>query len=196
MSLTFTAYFTTYGTPATGLTPDITVLDVSDGSVGVNAQAMTELSLGWYKYVYAGADNTKDYVARADGGAGQPQGERYVPCDSGMVGLVNTINTNLTSLASTSLSNTVWTDAKAGYIDMAISGVAAAVWEVVIENSKKAKHLLSACFAFAKGLVSGATGDGTTLLYRNDADDTDRISTTTDEYGNRTSSSIDVSDIP
>lgn len=70
------------------------------------------------------------------------------------------------------------------------------VWDVVIENSRKAKHLISSVFAFAKGLVSGATGDATDLVYRNDADDTDRITITVDQYGNRTVSTSDFSDMP
>lgn len=70
------------------------------------------------------------------------------------------------------------------------------VWDVMIENSRKAKHLLSACYSFARGLVSGASGGPTTLTYRNDADNTDRLTVKVDSRGNRTDSTLDVSDIP
>lgn len=74
----FTSFFTTSGAPATGLSPTITIRKVSDGSAVVSAQAMTEVGSGWYKYDYTGYDETLDYVFMADGGAGQPAGERYV----------------------------------------------------------------------------------------------------------------------
>jgi hypothetical protein len=74
------------------------------------------------------------------------------------------------------------------------SDIATAVWEVVIENSKKAKHLLSAIFAFVKG---EATGGGTTAItFRNDADSVDRIVMTVDSNGNRSTIAQDYSDIP
>lgn len=74
----FTCFFTSSGAPATGLSPTITIRKVSDGSAVVSAQAMTEVGSGWYRYDYAGYDETLDYVFVADGGAGQPAGERYV----------------------------------------------------------------------------------------------------------------------
>ncbi len=78
----------------------------------------------------------------------------------------------------------------------AIDRTAANVWEIVIENSKKAKHLLAAILAFATGKASGATGVATTLKYRNHADSVDRVTHVVDEKGNRTASTIDTSDIP
>ncbi len=80
-TINLTAYFTENGDPKTGLSPTVTAWDVSDSSVDVNAQAMTEIAGGWYKYEWSSFDLDKDYVARADGGAGQPAGERYAPID-------------------------------------------------------------------------------------------------------------------
>jgi hypothetical protein len=62
------AYFTSSGAPATGLSPTVSVMDMSDGSTVVNAQAMTEVGLGAYKYTFVGYDSTKDYHVLCDGG--------------------------------------------------------------------------------------------------------------------------------
>ena len=96
-----TAFFTEYGVPKTGLSPTVTAWDVSDASVDVNAQAMTEIAGGWYKYSWASFDLTKDYVARADGGAGQPDGERYAPIDmagAALSGKVDALETKIDTI--------------------------------------------------------------------------------------------------
>lgn len=55
----------------TGLTPLLTVYKVNDNSVVVNAQAMTEIAGGWYKYDFTSVYSSKeDYVFNVDGGAG------------------------------------------------------------------------------------------------------------------------------
>mgnify|MGYP003606883673 CR=1 FL=1 len=62
----FTAYFLDTATapwaPLTGLSATITIVDVSDNSTAVNNVAMTEIWLGFYKYVFAGYSSSKDYV--------------------------------------------------------------------------------------------------------------------------------------
>lgn len=62
----FTAYFldssTAPWTPLTGLSATITIVDVADNSTAVNNVAMTEIWLGFYKYVFTGYSNSKDYV--------------------------------------------------------------------------------------------------------------------------------------
>ena len=57
-------------TPSTGLTPDITVFDTSDNSKVVDAQDMTEVGLGIYKYTITGSDigSGKSYGVYVDGG--------------------------------------------------------------------------------------------------------------------------------
>ena len=73
-----TAYFTTNTVPATGLSPTVTIAKVSDGVAVKTNEAMTHANLGWYRYSFSDRDSSIDYIARADGGAGQPAGERYV----------------------------------------------------------------------------------------------------------------------
>lgn len=57
--------------PAVGLTPAITVLQISNGAAVVSAQTMTEMSLGAYKYTVPGASIAlgDGYVVHVDGGA-------------------------------------------------------------------------------------------------------------------------------
>ena len=159
MSLTFTAYFSYAGAPKTGLTPAIDVYKVSDGTKVVDAQAMTELAGGHYKYVYAGADNTEDYVATADGGSGQLTGERYAPCSSGVTGAIQTLLERLPATIETLTPSQV----------------------------------LSIILAFVSGKSSG--GGSGTIKFRNQADDTDRITMNVDQRGNRSSITIDISDL-
>ena len=61
----FPAYFHHQGTPRTGLAPQITVYNLTEGTNPVAGVAMTEVGLGWYKYEYAG-DETDHYVFTVD----------------------------------------------------------------------------------------------------------------------------------
>jgi hypothetical protein len=90
--------FTNQGAPATSLSPTITVRKVSDGSVVVNAQAMTEIGNGWYKYSYAGYDETLDYTFMCDGTSGLPAMERYSFGCSEEFGDVNQILTDTAAM--------------------------------------------------------------------------------------------------
>jgi len=69
-------FFTENGAPKTGLTPSLSIVD-SDGNVAVNAQSMTEISLGFYKYDFTTYDEDKDYGIVSDGGSSLPSHERY-----------------------------------------------------------------------------------------------------------------------
>ena len=73
-----TCFFTDSSVPKTGLTPTVSILRVSDDTLVVDAQAMTELSLaGWYSYLYAGHSADEEFVVSADGGATLADAERY-----------------------------------------------------------------------------------------------------------------------
>ena len=71
------AFFTDKGTPKTGLSPTIDVWKDDETHV-VNAQAMTEIAGGFYKYDFSGYDESLNYCIRADGGAGLAANDRYV----------------------------------------------------------------------------------------------------------------------
>ena len=72
-----TAFFTDKGTPKTGLSPTIDVWK-DDGTHSVNAQTMTEIAGGFYKYNFAGYDEALNYCIRADGGGALALNDRYV----------------------------------------------------------------------------------------------------------------------
>ena len=61
-----TAYFSESGSPKTGLSPTVDIIDISDNSVDVNDGAMTEVGQGFYKYTFSGYDSSKDYLVIAD----------------------------------------------------------------------------------------------------------------------------------
>ena len=82
------AFFTENGTPKTGLTPTIDVVD-TDGNVKVNAQSMTEISLGFYKYDFTAYDETLDYCMSADGGVTLANNDRYVFATNETAGVAN-----------------------------------------------------------------------------------------------------------
>jgi hypothetical protein len=57
-------YFTSGGTPSTGLSPTISIWDVA-GTVYATASAMTEIAGGFYKYDFTTYDYSVDYVFQA-----------------------------------------------------------------------------------------------------------------------------------
>lgn len=61
-----TAFFTEDDEPATELSPIVRGRDLSDGSVVVNDEDMTEKGDGFYAYYFAGFDITKDYTFLCD----------------------------------------------------------------------------------------------------------------------------------
>jgi len=69
--------FQNNGVPATGLTPAITVYDLSDNSVVVNAASMSEVANGIYKYSFTTYDVAKEYAVYVDGGATLDNTDRY-----------------------------------------------------------------------------------------------------------------------
>ena len=71
------AFFSDQGIPKTGLTPAITVWE-EDATVIVNAEAMTEIAGGFYKYDFAVYDEAVNYCISADGGATLQDNDRYV----------------------------------------------------------------------------------------------------------------------
>ena len=60
------AYFSSAGTPATGLTPKINVWTIA-GVLTIDDQDMTEIAGGFYTYDFTTYDEDEDYVIRADG---------------------------------------------------------------------------------------------------------------------------------
>jgi hypothetical protein len=73
------SFFTKYGTPITGLSPTIKIWEVTDttDTLVINNDPLLEIGSGFYKYVFAGYDVTKNYIMLIDGGSTQPVGERY-----------------------------------------------------------------------------------------------------------------------
>ena len=61
-----TAFFTTGSGLATGLSPIVNIRDLSDGSLVVDGEAMTEKGDGFYAYDFAAHDVSKDYTFLCD----------------------------------------------------------------------------------------------------------------------------------
>lgn len=61
-----TAYFSENGTPKTGLSPTLDIIDLSDGSLAVDDGAMTERASAFYTYNFAGYDAIKNYSVICD----------------------------------------------------------------------------------------------------------------------------------
>jgi hypothetical protein len=74
------SFFTNHGVPVTGLTPSISIVDISTGLV-VDSGVMTETSAvnapGWYNYDFVAYSNQTEYAMTADGGATLTGAERY-----------------------------------------------------------------------------------------------------------------------
>ena len=78
-----TAFFASYGTPATGLAPTITIRRVSDGVSVITAASMTELGGGFYRYNFTGFDPAQEYAIVCDGGATLDATDRYTVASTG-----------------------------------------------------------------------------------------------------------------
>tara|TARA_Y100000310_G_C20635276_1_gene790830 strand:- start:193 stop:606 length:414 start_codon:yes stop_codon:yes gene_type:complete len=77
MSVTIISNFTDSGVPKEGLTPTIRIRKVSDGSLVVTDEALTELGDGSYKYVFSSFDPTIEYSFRVDGTSTLSDSDRY-----------------------------------------------------------------------------------------------------------------------
>jgi len=110
-----TAYFSDQGAPKAGLSPVINIRDVSDGSLVIDAAAMTEIGDGFYKYDFAGFDAAKGYAILCDGGSGLTGAERYAIATSEAQGDVTRI------LADTNELQTDLVDG--GRLDLLIDGI-------------------------------------------------------------------------
>jgi len=71
------SYFEDGGVPALGLTPAITIYDLSDDSVVIAADAMSEVATGIYKYDFVAYDPAEDYGMYVDGGVALDDIDRY-----------------------------------------------------------------------------------------------------------------------
>jgi len=72
-----TTFFTQNGSPATGLSPTISIWNADTDANIVSAQAMAEIASGFYKYDFTVYDRTVNYVMLTDGGATLDDLERY-----------------------------------------------------------------------------------------------------------------------
>ena len=93
----FTAYFAENGIGKTLLEPLLYLYRVSDSVLVVSGEAMTEVARGWYKYNYAGADNTESYMGDADS-VTLTGSERYAPINTTSQGEVTDILTDTTAI--------------------------------------------------------------------------------------------------
>lgn len=98
-----TAFFTENFVPKTGLSPTISIWKI-DGTLVVNAAAMTEIAGGFYKYNFAAYNETLEYVIRADGGITQPVNERYLSTANDL-GVVTANETLILADTSTLISD-------------------------------------------------------------------------------------------
>jgi len=86
------SFFSNNGVPKTGLIPTLTIIDVSDNSIIINAEAMTEMNNGFYKYDFSAYDDMKDYTMISDGTATLPAAERYVTSSNSLFSDINELN--------------------------------------------------------------------------------------------------------
>ena len=66
MAYYVTAAFDESGTPKTGLSPTVTIHNLTDGTEDVSDAAMTEVGDGGYKYNFTSWDKTKQYYYVCD----------------------------------------------------------------------------------------------------------------------------------
>jgi hypothetical protein len=166
-----TSAFSDNGTPKAGLSPAITIYDLSDNSVAVNAAAMSEIANGLYKYSFATYNNTKDYAVYVDGGVALGASDRYQYFSGSWDGLDQIIDGNV---------NSVLTDTDAT-IPGLIAGIDTDVLNAIVEGGYTVQDIL-------KFMVGGGTP---TITFRDLSDTLDRITATVNANGNRTTIVLD-----
>jgi len=86
------SFFTDSGIPKIGLTPTITIIDISDNSTIINAVNMAEVSNGFYKYNFTAYNDTKDYAILSDGGATLENTDRYIGSSNELFSDINDLD--------------------------------------------------------------------------------------------------------
>jgi len=71
------AFFTSSGTPVTGLSPTIRIRNLSDNSLVITDAVMSEVGDGNYQYNFTSYDKDIDYAIRCDGGITLNASDRY-----------------------------------------------------------------------------------------------------------------------
>ena len=72
------SFFTSYGTPKTGLSATVKVIEIPTGTVLIDNASMIELENGFYYYDFTTHDLTKDYAVLCDGSNVLIASDRYV----------------------------------------------------------------------------------------------------------------------
>lgn len=102
MAIYVVVRFTLNGVGVTGLSPTITVYDVADASVDINAQTMTAIASGYYKYdVESAITLTKSYVGLCNAGTDSVD-QRYIEIgfDFSDTSAISNIQSDVTSVQS------------------------------------------------------------------------------------------------
>jgi len=167
-AVTFYGFYTNNGLGATGLTVTADVWEVqTDGTATElqSAAAATEIGDGLYRYILASGsvDAEGEYLA--------------VFKTAGSVDQAH--------IAA------IWTVNRAGIdnLDAAISGIADAVHDEVIEGTLTYRQITRIVLAVLAGISTG--GGTTSVAFRNVADDADRVAATVTTSGNRTAVVLD-----
>jgi len=109
------AYFSENGIPKTGLSPVLYIYDLSDDSLVIDGEAMSEVAQGGYKYDFVAFDGTKDYYIICDS-VTLIGSERYLYGSSSGLGDIEAI------LVDTNELQTDWTNA--GRLDAILDTIA------------------------------------------------------------------------
>ena len=72
-----TVFFTDKGLPKTGLSAEITIVDLASSSIVIDALPMSDKSGGWYIYDFIIYDADKNYGITADGSNALSDIDRY-----------------------------------------------------------------------------------------------------------------------
>lgn len=180
----FGADFSTNGVPETGLSPIITIRDTSDGSVIINGAGMTEVGGGAYKYDFTN-DTAKQYSIVMDGG-------------------VDTLDSRyMTAWSERAIAEAKTTEIKIQTDKLHFSGdnvkarvetIAAAavdsIHDEVIEGTLTLRQIQMLMLSFIAGETTG--GGTTSIIFKNQAGDKNRITMTVNPSGDRSAVVSDV----
>jgi len=193
------AYFTASGLGATGLTVTVDVYRLSDNTEVITDGATTEIGGGGYFYSFTGQIDNYFYVFKtAAANVDQLQVAGFTPLQLMNVDAIPTnplltndsrIPTMIASASSVAAISSISASEIWSYVNRTITS-ASIIMGTVVEGTYTVEDIFKITAAILAGKASG--GDTTSITFRDLSDTLNRVISTVDASGNRSSITLNL----
>lgn len=164
------SFFTSNGTPATGLTPSLLIWSITGSSqtLVTPSVSMLEVGNGFYQYQFSAYDSTQDYLFGVDGGSSLSNSERY---QSGTVDLATIDNTTQESIASNvwnSIASNFTSSGTMGLMENQIAANVVAIAQNLYVNANSVLDLVNVLLQYQAGRTKIDPTAKTLTIYESD----------------------------